>query len=155
MLAFKFASRTFAYRRLAQGLSRSLSAFSSFLRKYLKRVIKAYQCAQYVDDIGIAANDVDQLFRNLRATFDCIRETGLKLTMHKCNFVATKIDFLGDGLSPQRVPSPPHPKKLRIFWKHNLPEIQEGLATLSWSPKLLQKVYSEIIRNTCAIFRTP
>ena len=29
MLAFNFASRTFAYRRLAQGLSRSLSAFSS------------------------------------------------------------------------------------------------------------------------------
>ena len=32
MLAFNFASRTFAYRRLAQGLSRSLSAFSSFMR---------------------------------------------------------------------------------------------------------------------------
>ena len=30
MLAFNFASRTFAHRRLAQGLSRALSAFSSF-----------------------------------------------------------------------------------------------------------------------------
>ena len=29
MLAFNFASRTFAYRRLAQGLSRSLSAFQA------------------------------------------------------------------------------------------------------------------------------
>ena len=34
MLASNFASRTFAYRRLAQGLSRSLSAFSSFMRVY-------------------------------------------------------------------------------------------------------------------------
>ena len=33
--AFNFASRTFAYRRLAQGLSRALSAFSSFMREYL------------------------------------------------------------------------------------------------------------------------
>ena len=32
MLAFNFASRTFAYKRLAQGLSRSASAFSSFMR---------------------------------------------------------------------------------------------------------------------------
>ena len=32
MLAFNFASRTFAYLRLAQGLSRALSAFSSFMR---------------------------------------------------------------------------------------------------------------------------
>ena len=56
LLAFNFASRTFAYRRLAQGLSRSLSAFSSFIREYLDPVIKADQCAQYVDDVGIAAN---------------------------------------------------------------------------------------------------
>ena len=59
MLAFNFASRTFAYRRLAQGLSRALSAFSSFMREYLDKVIKADQCAQYVDDIGIAANNAE------------------------------------------------------------------------------------------------
>ena len=69
MLAFNFASRTFAYRRLAQGLSCALSAFSSFMREYLDKVIKADQCAQYVDDIGIAANDAEQLIKNLRATF--------------------------------------------------------------------------------------
>ena len=82
MLAFNFASRTFAYRRLAQGLSRALSAFSSFMREYLDKVIKADQCAQYVDDIGIAANDAEQLINNLRATFQCIQKAGLKLTMH-------------------------------------------------------------------------
>ena len=56
LLAFNFTSRTFAYRILAQGLSRSLSAFSSLIREYLDPVIKADQCAQYVDDIGIDAN---------------------------------------------------------------------------------------------------
>ena len=46
MLAFNFASRTFAYRRLAQGLlRRSVSAFSSFMREYLDPVVKADQCA--------------------------------------------------------------------------------------------------------------
>ena len=93
MLTFNIASRTFAYRRFAQGLSRALSAFSSFVRKYLDRVIKAEQCAQYVNDIGIAANDADHLIKNLRASFECIREAGLKLTMHKCHFGATEIDF--------------------------------------------------------------
>ena len=47
MLAFTFASRTSAYKRLAQGLIRSLSAFSSFKREYLDPVVKADQCAQY------------------------------------------------------------------------------------------------------------
>ena len=77
MLAFNSASRTFAYRRLAQGLSRALSAFSSFMRKYLDKVIIADQCAQYVDDIGIALNDADRLIANLRAKFKCIEEAAL------------------------------------------------------------------------------
>ena len=54
-LAFNFASKTFAYRRSAQGLSRAIPAIYSFIRKYLGKVIKADQCAQYVDDSGKAA----------------------------------------------------------------------------------------------------
>ena len=103
MLAFNFASRIFAYSRLQQGLSRALSAFSSFIREYLYKVIKVDQCAQYVDDNGIAANDADHLIANLRATFKCIQEAGLKLTMHKCHFGATESDFLGRTITPQSV----------------------------------------------------
>ena len=55
LLAINFASTIFAYRRLAQGFSRSLSAFSCFILEYLHPVIKADQYAQYVDDIGTAA----------------------------------------------------------------------------------------------------
>ena len=46
MLAFNFASRTFAYRKIAQGLSRSVSSFWSFMREYLDPIVKADQCAQ-------------------------------------------------------------------------------------------------------------
>ena len=107
LLAFKFASRTFAYRRLAQGLSRSLSAVSSFIRKYLDPVIKADQCAQYFDDIGIAANTPEQLIENLQAVFQCLRKAGLKLSMAKCHFGVQEIDFLGrtittNGVAPQK-----------------------------------------------------
>ena len=105
MLAFNFASRTFAYRRLAQVLSRALSAFSRFVREYFDKVIKADQCAQHVDDIGIAANDAEQLIKNVRATVQCIRHAGLKLTIHKCYFGATEIEFLGRTIAPVGVRS--------------------------------------------------
>ena len=95
MLAFNFASRTFAYRRLAQGLSRSVSAFSSFMREYLDPVVKADQCAQYVDDIGFAANNATDLTRNIRAVFKCIRQAGLKLRIEKCHFGVRQVEFLG------------------------------------------------------------
>ena len=107
LLAFNFASRTFAYRRLAQGLSRSLSSFSSFIREYLDPVIRADQCAQYVDDIGIAANTPEQLIKNLRAVFQCLRKAGRKLSMAKCHFGVQEVDFLGrtittKGVAPQK-----------------------------------------------------
>ena len=106
MLAFNFASRNFAYKRLAQGLSRSVSAFSSFMREYLDTVFKADQCAQYVDDIGIAANNATDLFRNIRAVFQCIRNARLKLTIEKSHFGVRQLEFLGrtfssEGVSPQ------------------------------------------------------
>ena len=103
LLAFIFASRTLAYRRLAQGLNRALSKFLSFMREYLDKVIKADQCAQCVDNIGIAANDADHRIANLRASFKCIPEAGFKLTMHKCRFGATEINFLGRTITPQGV----------------------------------------------------
>ena len=49
------------------------------------------------------ANDADHLIANLRATFKCIQEAGLKLTMHKCHFGAKEIDFLGRTITPQGV----------------------------------------------------
>ena len=61
LLAFNLARRTYAYLRMAQGLSRSLSIFCSCMREYLDSVIQADKCAQYVDDIGIATNTPDEL----------------------------------------------------------------------------------------------
>ena len=60
LLPINFAN-TFAHQRLAQGVSRSMSAFSRFIRDYLHPVIKADQCAQYINDIDIAANSPQQM----------------------------------------------------------------------------------------------
>ena len=113
MLAFNFASRTFAYKRLAQGLSRSVSAFSSFTREYLDPVVKADQCAQYVDDIGIAAKNATDLTRNIRAVFKCIRQAGLKLTKEKCHFGVRQVKFLERTLSPEWIS--PQARKIQNF----------------------------------------
>ena len=103
MLAFNLASRTFAFKLLAQGLSRSVSAFLNFMREYLDPVVKADQCAQYVDDIGIAANNATDLTRNIRAVFKCIRQAGLKLTIEKCHFGVRQVQFLGRTISPEGI----------------------------------------------------
>ena len=103
MLAFDFVSRTFAYKRLAQGLSRSVSAFSSFMREYLDPVIKADQYAQYVDDIGISADNGTDFTRNIRAVFKCIRQAGLKLKIEKGRLGVRQVEFLGRTISSEGV----------------------------------------------------
>ena len=106
MLAFNFASKIFAYKQLSQGLSRSVSAFSKFMPAYLDPVVKADPCAQYVEDIGIAANNATDLTRKIRSVFKCNRQAGLKLTIEECHFGVRQFEFLGrtipsEGLSPQ------------------------------------------------------
>ena len=125
LLAFNFASRTFAYRRLAQILSRSLSAFSSFIREYLDPVIKADQCAQYVDDIGIAANTPEQLIKNLRAVFHCLGKAGLKLSMAKCQFGVQKVDLLGRTITTKGV-APQKQKIAKFLKKVNFPRSKKA-----------------------------
>ena len=93
LLAFNFGSIIFAYRRLAQGLSRSVSAFSSFMREYLDPVVKADQCAQCVNDIGIAANNATDLTRNIREIFQCIFNARLKLTNERCRSKSSKLNL--------------------------------------------------------------
>ena len=95
MIAFIFASRTYSYKRLAQGLSTSVSAFSCFIREYLDLDVKADQCAQYGDDIGIATNNAMVLTWNIRAVFKCIRQARFKLTIEKFHFGNRKVEFLG------------------------------------------------------------
>ena len=101
MLAFNFASRTFAISRLAQGSSKLLSAISSFMREYLDKPIKADHCAQYVDDIRIEAKDT--IMRHHQDFFECVRNTGLKLTISKCRLGVKQVNFLGRTITPSGV----------------------------------------------------
>ena len=152
MLAFNYASRTFAYKRLAQGLSRALSAFSSFVREYLDKVIKAHQCAQYVDDIGIAANSVTPLIRNIRAVFECIRQAGLKLSIDKCHFGVTEAEFLGRSITPQGIA--PRPQNPEVLSKRKIPEIKEASTKIHRLCQLLPQLYPAVVRKVTQLLRT-
>ena len=54
LLAFNFASRTYAYKCLAQVLNKSVTGFSSFIRHYLDPCLASGNFTQFMDDIGNA-----------------------------------------------------------------------------------------------------
>ena len=164
LLAFNFASRTFAYRRLAQGLSRCLSAFSSFMRECLDPVIKADQCAQYVDDNGIAANTPEQLIKNLRAVFHCLRKAGLKLSMAKCPFGVQEVDFLGRTITTKGV-APQKQKITKFLEKVKFPRSKKALRRYigflnyyrNYIPRLAERLtpFFQLLKTTDAETKIP
>ena len=143
LLAFNFASRTFAYLRL----SRSLPSFSSFMREYLDKAIKADKCAQYVDDIGIATNTPEELKNNLREVFQCTRAAGLRLTMAK---------FIGRTISPSGVAPQSHKIK-KYLQTLKFPRTKKGLQRYigfvnyyrNYIPRLSEKIapFHELIKS--------
>ena len=83
------------------------------MREYLDPVVKADQCAQYVDDIGIAANNATDLNRNIRAVFKCSGQAGLKLTIEKCRFGIRQVEYLRRTFSPEKIS--PQARKIQNF----------------------------------------
>ena len=69
-------------------------------------IVKADQCAQNVDDIGIAANNATDPNLEYSGSLQCIRNAGLKLAIEKCLLGFRQVEFLGrtissGGVSPQ------------------------------------------------------
>ena len=99
LLAFNFESRTFAYQRLAQGLNRSATAFSSFMRKYLETDIAADRCAAFMDDVCTATRTFQEHVDALDHVFASLKRSGLRLTVKKCEFGVPEIKYLGWTIS--------------------------------------------------------
>ena len=76
---FNFGGRTFAFKRLAQGLSRSPTAFSSCVSNHLQSCIANDICFVYFDDLGSGAEDGTNLIKNLEHVVVCIQNSGFKL----------------------------------------------------------------------------
>ena len=96
------------------------------MREYLDPVVKADQCAQNVDDIGIAASNATDLTWNIRAVFKCIRQAGLKLTNEKCHFGVRQVEFLGRTISPEGI-SPQARKMQNFLDKLRFPKSKKAL----------------------------
>ena len=96
------------------------------MREYLDRAIKADQCAQDVDDIGIAANDTKQLCINIKTVFECICNAGLKLSMSRCNFGVKQVNILGRTITPNGV-APQSDKVSDFLSKLRFPQSKKAL----------------------------
>ena len=150
-LKFNFVLLTFVYRRLAQGLSRSLSEFTSFMREHLDPVIKADQYAQYVDDIGIAQKDTQHLVKSFKKYSNWFKNEMLPVVAEG-HFGVQAVVFLVRAITPRGFA--PHKLEVTAFSEKKwVPTIQKCTTTKHWRPELLQKLHTNLARTLTKKFQ--
>ena len=114
LLAFNFPSRTFAYSCLAQGLNKSVTAFSSFVKHYLDPCLSANVCTQFMDDFAAGVINFDETIPALRKIFDYLRELGLKF--QRINVILERQNLINWVVQLLRKEFHPKVQELTNFW---------------------------------------
>ena len=109
------------------------------MREYLDPVVKVDECAQEVDDIGIAASTATDLTQNIRAIFKFRRQAGLKSTIGKCYFGVRQVEVLGRTVSLKGV-SPQTHKIQSLLNSLGFPKSKKNSAALSAVRETLEKL---------------
>ena len=93
---------------------------------------------QFMDDIGNAVTNFEQLVPALREIFICIRQSGLKLSTDKCEIATDIMKFLGNNISADRI-SPEKSKITKLLDKFKM------LETTKQAKRLIG--YTQFLRN--------
>ena len=138
LFAFIFSSSTYTYKCLAQGLSKSVTVFSSFIRHYLDHCLAACICTQFMEDIGSAVTEFSHLLPILRKIFDCIRRSRLKLSPEKFKIASQSIKLLGSTITNEAISS--QAEKIKQFLKK---------ITMPRTTKLVKRLigFAQVFRN--------
>ena len=120
--------------------------------------------AQYVDDIGIAANTPEQLIKNLRAVFQYLRKAGLKLSMAKCHFGVQEVDFFVRTITTKGV-APQKQKITKFLEKVKFPRSKKALRRYigflnfyrNYIPRLAERLtpFFQLLKTTDAKTKIP
>ena len=101
--AFNVRSRTYVYECLGQGLNKSVIGLSSFIRHYLDPCLAADLCTQFMNDIGNAVKNFDEMIPTLSKIFESVRKSGIKLSPNKCEIGTQRLNLLGNIITPTGV----------------------------------------------------
>ena len=113
-------------------------------------VIKANQCAQYCDDIGIAANATEQLIKNIRAVFKCIGlQASLLLTIEKCHFGVTQSEILSRTITPDGIALQDHKVTnflAKIYFPKSTKQVQKYIGFVNYNRNYIPRLSEKMIR---------
>lgn len=100
----------FNWKRVCLGLNGAPATFMGLVEKILQPLDYS-QAQAFLDDIISGAKDFETMLVNLRAIFNRIRQSGLKLKPAKTKLCRKELDFLGVVLSSEGIKASEHKLK--------------------------------------------
>lgn len=94
------------------GLTNAPSTFQRFMESVLREHLLLY-CMVYIDDIIIYSKTAEEHLQHIEAVLKTLMKHKISIKWQKCNYLKTKLDFLGHIVSASGIA--PDPKKLQAL----------------------------------------
>ena len=130
---------TYMFKRLPMGLRNSAQSFQKLIDSVLAGMDNVFA---YMDDVLVYSENEQDHLKTLEELFRRLCEAGLPVSLKKCAFGQSSIDFLGYHVDEQGIT--PLPKKLKAIIEYPSPtkakELLGFLGALNYYRKTLPKI---------------
>ena len=96
----------YEYNRMPFGLSNAPATYQRLMEDCFRPLINK-ECVIFLDDILIYSDTFEEHLNRLEHVFQCITDSGMKLSPKKCHFCRPKVKYLGHIVSAQGVETNP------------------------------------------------
>lgn len=145
--AFITESGTYEFLKTPFGLCNSPAIFQRFINCVFKPLIDEGTVLAYMDDLIIPGENDEKALEGLEKVLRLSSEYGLEINWKKCNFLTTKIEYLGIVIEAGTMK--PSPRKIEAVRKmpnpKNIKELQRLLGLTGYFRKYI-KGYAIIVR---------
>ena len=97
------------------GLCNAPATFQRLMNKVFAVEINQFILV-YLDDILVFSKSVEEHWEHLKITLEQLREAKLFGRIHKCEFLKTRVDYLGYEVSEQGIHASPEKVKAMVNW---------------------------------------
>lgn len=151
--AFSTQFGHYEFLRMPFGLKTAPATFQRAMDNVL-RGLQGIHCLIYLDDIIIFSSSLEEHLTKLRAVFDRLRETNLKIQLDKSEFLSKEVTYLGHTVTAEGLK--PNTDKIDAILNYPLPktttEIKSFLGLIGYYRKFI-KDFSKITQPMTACLK--
>ena len=128
---------------------------SGYFQDAMRKALYGLPVFIYIDDIFIAAYDVDEVFKMLKLVLQALKKFNFTLNLEKCRFFLRKIDYLGREISQDGVRPGPTQKILAVqnaSIPKNVKQVQQFLGLVRFFRKFV-KDFSKTVTPLTSLLR--